>query len=179
MHASLVRATSESFRLQIISDMTSLEASLSKLLSRVSSSSGSLSISLEDCETPFYAFRNYRTLIVQPWSAWENPEKTSKSRAMPEVALVQALLSRSDTLPLPNELKNMSKVTYVNWFVSTSQGKAKLFDDEVQVSVLRQVQEWLSHYTTGSNSVNDREAVKCLKIWFRYFSLEHSSDFSS
>lgn len=168
MHVSLVRATSEASKLQIISDMTSLESSLSNFLSRMSSESNGSHLSLKDCDTLFYAFRHYRALILQPWSAWENPENIKKNWPMPALVMVHVLLARSDTLPLPNELKKMTQVSYVNWIVSACEGSPQLFHHQMPSTMLKLVQEWVSNHDMSHASSNDQEAFKCLKICFRY-----------
>lgn len=174
LHATLLRLPSDAEKLQLVTDMTTLELSLSQFLSDVSRSTNNRPLSLHDCDASFHAVRSFRTLLFEPLSSWKNPSNIREMWHIPDVILVQHLLSKSTTLPLPSDIRGMSKPAYVDWAISMSQVKTSLLSPRVESTVLQEIHQWLSkHGVILENTADekDKEVFACLKVWDTFFAL--------
>lgn len=179
IHATLLRLPSDSDKLQIVTDMTTLELAMSQLLSDASRQTRHKPLSLHDCGVPFQAVRSFRTLLFEPLSTWKDPAHVRKNWHIPDMILVQHLLSKSSTLPFPNDMRRMSKPAYVDWAISTSQVKHAFFSERVQKTVLQEVHNWLETQSKALDASTldklDQDTLECLRTWDQYFQ-QHNSE---
>ena len=173
IHATLLRLPSDSDKLQIVTDMTTLELALSQLLSDASRQSKHKPVSLHDCGVPFQTVRSFRTLLFEPLSTWKDPAHVRQKWHIPDMILIQHLLSKSSTLPFPNDMRRMSKAAYVDWSISTSQVKHTFFSERVQKTVLHEVHNWLETQakTLDASTLDqfDEDTLQCLELWDQFF----------
>lgn len=172
MHASLLRVSANFHKLQIVSDMTALELTLSQFLSDISRISNCKSLTLHDCGVPFQVVRSFRTLLFEPMSAWNQPSNLCQKWNVPKVILVQHLLSRSSTLPLANDLRGMGKLAYVDWAISTSRVKHTFFSERVDKTIVHEMHNWLEmegkKMDMSTMDTKDKEVLACLIEWDTY-----------
>ncbi|WFD32388.1 hypothetical protein MSPP1_003434 [Malassezia sp. CBS 17886] len=174
-HASLIRLDHESEKLQLVSDMTALELSLSQLLYEVGHSGAGNALTLTDCGDAFVAIRGFRTLLFLPTDDFADPAKVRRRTApMSDMFLLHHLVSRSKLVPLPNELRRMNKTAYVEWIISTSQAHGALVSTRVEGEVLHDMRAWVQHHAAevdaqvSSDSTphsEDRRVLRCLEVW--------------
>lgn len=142
LHVSLIRFLQESEKLQLTSDMTILELSLSQLLHDVSDSRKGRALSLEDCGEAFSAIRGFRSLLFQPTHTLADDSELG-SLSVPRIVLLQHTLSRSLSLPLPHELRKMTKSAYVESLQRTTD--TRLFvSPAAEALSMDEIRTWLA-----------------------------------
>lgn len=172
MHASLLRLSANVDKLQIVSDMTALELTLSQFLSDISRLSNCKLLTLHDCGVPFQVVRSFRTLLFEPMPAWKQPANICQKWHIPKVILVQHLLSRSSTLPLANDMRGMGKHAYVDWAISTSRVKHAFFSERVDKTIIQELHNWLEmegrKMDMSAIDKMDKDVLTCLLEWDTY-----------
>lgn len=171
LHVSLIRLHQEAEKLQMVSDMTTLELSLLHLLTCIRRVSGENALSLDDCGPIFHAVRHFRTVLFQPTDKLVNPAAVNEKMEMPDIIWIQHLFTRSTSYPLPNELRRLGKSAYVEWLLGTRASSQQLCSDEAKASVLADVHKWLSTQATVNDSA-DKDTLRCLQAWDKYLKAE-------
>ncbi|WFD05017.1 hypothetical protein MVES1_000342 [Malassezia vespertilionis] len=157
-YAALIRLTKEAEKLQLVNDMTSLELTLLQLLTYAKRMDKTKPTSLEQIGTPFKAIRNFRTLVFEPNENLQTFPRTQQKFEMPVAVLLSHLISRSTTLPLPNEIRRMSKSNYVKWAMQAGPSPRTYFSTNTDTAVAQEVRTLLSHYQ-GADAKEKREQV--------------------
>lgn len=168
LHATLIRLTKDQDKLQLVADMTALELSLTQLLATAARTANIKPVSLTSCGVSFQSIRALRGLLFEPIKVFENPAASMKDWEMPKILHIQLLLSRSETLPLPNDIRKMSKASYVDWVVSTSQSKKVYISDDVERAIVNGLREWLEkEKSTPTSESMDHLVQEYLLNWLR------------
>lgn len=169
-HVSLVRLHDEADKMQIVNDITLLESLLRQMVSYCRRSSYTES-SLNQFEEIWCTMGNYKSVLFIPFEQLRDVNAVTKKFNLPRLLWAQHLMTRSMTLPLLNELQNLSKTAYVESLLSTSQGFCNLASQDATRTALNTLKNWL--FTQASNNAAvkdpaDTDVLTCLRLWMSY-----------
>lgn len=76
---------------------------------------------------------------------------------VPKLILLQHLLSRSISFPLPNEMRKMTKTGYVEWLLTTADASGYLVSADASSAVMQSIRAWLEERKAKGADTNDKD----------------------
>lgn len=167
LHATMIRLHEEQDKFQIEHDINALDAALQNWLVSFMSTENN-DVALSSCGEPYQALKNIQAVLFIPTDQLLNTKDITQKYYMPSLIWAQYIMTRSKTLPLPNEVCQMSKNAYVEKILHSEPSRTTMYSVAAEKSILEKIRTWIAQNDPESPKLNesaDRDTLECLKAW--------------